>query len=74
MAKNFFTKTLLANPDTPVPQYPYMFQKPLSCLQNFNNSETFSVPAALGPDDVNFEVELGVLFGESIPLKSSLTS
>ena len=31
------------------------------------------MPSSLGPDDVNFEVELGVLFSKKIPINSTLT-
>ena len=55
-----------------VPQYPYMFQKPLSCLQE--KSDTFYIPKAIGDEDVNFEVELGVLISSPILPRSTINA
>ena len=71
IAKNFFTNAMKQNANNPefmasIPKYPWIFSKPLSCVQRARDNNVFQVDANLGPQDVNFEIELGVLFGKDI--------
>ena len=43
-----------------------MFSKPLSCLQPTESRDTFKLGPQNGPEDINFEVELGVVIGKTM--------
>ena len=78
VAKNFFTTALIANIDKPefkasLPQYPYMFSKPLSCIQDPSKRHEFKIGPNNGPEDINFEVELGVMIGKPIEAYAEIT-
>ncbi|TNV75792.1 hypothetical protein FGO68_gene9308 [Halteria grandinella] len=61
IAKNYFTKSLKNDPSKVVlPKYPLIFSKTLSALQP-KNSPQFKLPKDSVKNQINHEVELGVM-------------
>ena len=62
IAKNFMTNALKADPNTPLPKYPWIFAKPFSCLKP--KGQDFKIPWHSEESAVVHEVELGVIFND----------
>lgn len=54
-----------------LPKYPYMFSKSLSVMRKAE--KVFRIGPNNGAEDINFEVELGVMLGKKMPAYEQIT-